>query len=80
MALNMDEAAFAEKWKQRREQIRVWWDKLSDNDVDAIAGIYSKLIQALQAKYGFSQEQAEREVALRLEAQPPAPSRPDTTP
>jgi uncharacterized protein YjbJ (UPF0337 family) len=76
----VDEAAFAEKWKQRRGQIRVWWDKLSDNDVDAIAGLYDKLIETLQAKYGFSQEQAASEVALRLEAQPPAPSRPDITP
>jgi uncharacterized protein YjbJ (UPF0337 family) len=77
--MTMDQAAFEEKWKQRRSQIRVWWDKLSDNDVDQIAGRYGHLISALQAKYGFSQAQAEAEVAQRLETEPPAPSRPETT-
>jgi uncharacterized protein YjbJ (UPF0337 family) len=59
--MTMDQAAFEEKWKQRRSQMRVWWDKLSDNDVDQIAGRYGHLISALQAKYGFSQDQAEAE-------------------
>jgi len=75
----MDQAAFEEKWKQRRTQIRVWWDKLSDNDVDDVAGRYGHLIRTLQARYGFSQAQAETEVAQRLQIEPPAPSQPDTT-
>ena len=73
------QAAFEETWKQRRDQIRVWWDKLSDNDVDDIAGRYEHLISTLQAKYGMSQDQAEAEVAQRLEIEPPAPSQPKTT-
>jgi len=78
--MTIDQPAFDEIWKQRRDQIRRWWDKLSDNDVDQIAGRYSYLVSALQAKYGLSQAQAEAEVAQRLQADPPAPSRPDTTP
>jgi len=77
--MTIDPAAFEEKWKQRRSQIRAWWDKLSDNDVDQIAGRYGHLISMLQAKYGFSQAQAETEVAQRLEIDPPAPSKPETT-
>jgi hypothetical protein len=45
--MTMDQAAFEEKWKQQRSQIRVWWDKLSDNDVDQIAGRYGHSISAL---------------------------------
>jgi len=75
----MDQAAFEEKWKQRRSQIRVWWDKLSDNDVDDVAGRYGHLMRVLQAKYGFSQAQAQAEVAQRLQIEPSAPSQPDTS-
>jgi uncharacterized protein YjbJ (UPF0337 family) len=74
----MDQSDFEEKWKQRRDQIRVWWDKLSENDVDDIAGRYERLISLLQDRYGMDQAQAEAEVAQRLEVAPRAPAEPDT--
>ncbi len=49
-------------WKQLTGQVRNWWGKLTDDDVDQIAGNRDKLIGKLQERYGYSREQAEREI------------------
>ena len=64
----MSPAIFEAKWKQMRDQITGWWDKLSDNDVDTIAGRSDRLISLLQEKYGYTSLQAEAEIARRMES------------
>src|SRR5262249_46495078 len=54
------------KWKQMRGQMKEWWGKLSDDDLDVIAGKREKLIGTLQEKYGWARRDAENEVARRL--------------
>jgi uncharacterized protein YjbJ (UPF0337 family) len=49
-------------WKQLKGQVRNWWGKLTDDDVDQIAGNRDKLVGKLQERYGYSREQAEREI------------------
>jgi len=54
------------KWKQIRSQSRVWWGKLSDDDLDQIDGSRSRLIGKLQERYGYTKDQAAQEVNERL--------------
>jgi uncharacterized protein YjbJ (UPF0337 family) len=54
------------KWKQMRGQMKEWWGKLTDQDLDVIAGKRDQLIGALQEKYGWAKRDAENEVSRRL--------------
>jgi uncharacterized protein YjbJ (UPF0337 family) len=57
----MNNDVFAGKWKQFRGQVKIWWGKLTDDDLDKIEGNYDKLIGLLQEKYGYTKEQAQVE-------------------
>ncbi|MGE0440128.1 MAG: CsbD family protein [Gemmatimonadales bacterium] len=49
-------------WKQVRGSIREQWGKLTDDDLDVVAGRRDQLVGLIQRKYGFAKEQVEREV------------------
>lgn len=55
-------------WKQVRGQFRERWGKLSDDDLEVIAGKRDQLVGQLQAKYGMVKEEAEREIDNFCEA------------
>ena len=50
------------KWLQVKGDVRSWWGKLTDDDVDQIQGDAQKFIGKLQERYGYSREQAEKEM------------------
>ena len=50
------------KWKQLTGSVRQEWGKLTDNDLDIIAGNKDKLIGRLQERYGLTKEAAEKNV------------------
>ncbi len=50
------------QWKQMRGKVRQWWGKLTDDDLDQIAGKKDQLIGKLQERYGYSHDRAMREV------------------
>jgi uncharacterized protein YjbJ (UPF0337 family) len=50
----------AGKWHQFTGSLKQEWGKLTDDDVDYIAGTRDRLIGRLQEKYGFTKEEAER--------------------
>jgi uncharacterized protein YjbJ (UPF0337 family) len=50
------------KWNQVKGSVRKRWGKLTDDDVDKIAGQRDTLIGKIQEKYGKSKEEAEKEV------------------
>jgi uncharacterized protein YjbJ (UPF0337 family) len=50
------------KWNQLRGEIRSRWGKFTDDDVDQIQGETEKMIGKLQERYGYSRQQAEREL------------------
>jgi uncharacterized protein YjbJ (UPF0337 family) len=58
----MNKDIFLGKWKQLRGQLKVAWGKLTDDDMDKVAGNYDKLVGLLQERYGYTREQAEAEV------------------
>jgi uncharacterized protein YjbJ (UPF0337 family) len=49
------------KWKQMKGSVKEKWGKLTDDDLDIIAGKRDKLIGKLQERYGIAKEEAERQ-------------------
>jgi uncharacterized protein YjbJ (UPF0337 family) len=54
------------KWKQMKGEFKSWWGRLTDDDLDQIAGSKDKLIGKIQERYGYDRDRAEREVNERL--------------
>ena len=62
----MNKDVFEGKWKQVRGEAKVWWGKLTDDDLDKVAGEFDKFVGVLQERYGYSREQAELEIEKRV--------------
>src|SRR5438128_2447582 len=62
----MNTDIFEGRWRQLRGELRSWWGRLSDDDIENIAGQKDKLLGRLQEKYGYTREEARREVDRRL--------------
>jgi uncharacterized protein YjbJ (UPF0337 family) len=50
------------KWMQMKGDLRKQWGKLTDSDMDQIQGDAEKFVGKLQERYGYSREEAEREL------------------
>jgi len=50
------------KWKQFKGQVKQKWGKLTDDDLETVAGKRDQLAGKLQERYGFAKEQAEKEL------------------
>ena len=61
----MNNDVFEGKWKQLRGQVKEWWGKLTDDDLDKVDGKLDRFLGLLQEKYGYTQEQAEEEYRKR---------------
>jgi uncharacterized protein YjbJ (UPF0337 family) len=58
----MNKDIFEGAWKQLAGQLKQTWGKLTDDDMKQIEGNRDKLIGKLQERYGWSKEQATKEV------------------
>jgi uncharacterized protein YjbJ (UPF0337 family) len=58
---------FADQWQQLRAQIGSWWDRLTEADLEQIAGQKARLIGLVQERYGYAQGRAQQEVERRLQ-------------
>lgn len=50
------------KWKQLSGQVRVKWNKLTDDDLGVADGHREYLVGKLQERYGWAKDEAESEV------------------
>jgi uncharacterized protein YjbJ (UPF0337 family) len=57
---------FTEQWSHIRQQVKNWWDRLTDADLEQMAGQKEKLVRAIESRYGYARERAEQEVDRRL--------------
>ena len=48
------------QWKQMKGSVKEQWGKLTDDDLDQIAGRRDQFIGKLQERYGIAKDEAER--------------------
>jgi uncharacterized protein YjbJ (UPF0337 family) len=63
------------QWKDMKGRIREQWGKLTDDDIDVIAGKRDQLIGRIQQRYGTVKDDAERQVREFEEQHEPSPRR-----
>jgi uncharacterized protein YjbJ (UPF0337 family) len=62
----MNEDTLKNQWPQLRGQIKQWWSLLTDDDLNKINGRRDQLIGKLQERYGYTKEQANRQIDEHL--------------
>jgi uncharacterized protein YjbJ (UPF0337 family) len=62
----MNKDIFEGKWKQIRGEAKAWWGKLTDDDLDRIAGKFDVFAGLLQEKYGLTHERAVAEIDKKV--------------
>jgi uncharacterized protein YjbJ (UPF0337 family) len=62
----MNDDVLVGQWRQIRGSVKSWWGKLTDDDLDRIGGQKDKLVGLLQERYGYTRDEAERNVEQRL--------------
>lgn len=50
------------KWKDLKGTVREKWGKLTDDELDVIAGKRDQFLGKLQEKYGVAKEEAEKQI------------------
>ena len=50
-------------WKQVNGQVKEQWGKLTDDDVDVVAGLREQLAGKIQERYGVAKDEAEKQIA-----------------
>lgn len=58
--MNWDQAAG--NWKQMRGVVKQQWAKLTDDDLDKVAGKRDQLVGKIQHSYGIGKEEAEKQL------------------
>ncbi len=51
-------------WKMLKGQVQQQWGKLTNDDLDVIAGNREELIGRIQNTYGIARDEAEKQVTL----------------
>jgi uncharacterized protein YjbJ (UPF0337 family) len=49
-------------WNQFKGRVKEQWGKLTDDDVDVIAGRRDQLVGKIQESYGITKDEAEKQV------------------
>jgi uncharacterized protein YjbJ (UPF0337 family) len=62
LAMNWDR--IEGNWKQIKGRVKEHWGKLTDDDVDVIAGKRDQLVGKIQETYGITKDEAEKQVEL----------------
>jgi uncharacterized protein YjbJ (UPF0337 family) len=50
------------QWQEWRGKVKEQWGKLTDDDLDVIAGKRDQLVGTLQQRYGQAKDEMERQV------------------
>jgi uncharacterized protein YjbJ (UPF0337 family) len=50
------------RWKQVKGKLKEEWGKLTDDDLDVIAGRRDQLLGRIQQRHGLAKEEARRQV------------------
>ena len=58
----MNEDTISGNWKQFKGKVKETWGKLTDDDLDVIAGKRDQMIGKMQERYGIARDVAEKQV------------------
>ena len=58
----MNEDRTEGNWKQFKGKVKEQWGKLTDDDLDVIAGRRDQLAGKLQERHGIAKDEAERQI------------------
>ena len=58
------------RWKQVKGRIKEQWGRLTDDDLDVIAGKRDQLLGRIQQRHGVAKEEAQRQVRQFEERNP----------
>ena len=58
----MNKNIFEGKWEEVKGKIKQQWGKLTNDDLTQIEGSNQEIYGSLQKHYGYTQEEAEKEV------------------
>ena len=58
----MNNDILAGNWKQFKGNMLEQWGKLTDDDLDMVAGRRDQIVGKLQERYGFAKDEAERQI------------------
>ena len=58
----MDRNRVEGNWKEMKGKVKEQWGKLTDDDLDVIAGKQDQLEGQLQERYGYAKDQARKEI------------------
>ena len=57
------------KWRQVRGRVKQQWGRLTDDELDQIAGSYDVLVGKIQEKYGESREEIDDALGRILDSE-----------
>jgi uncharacterized protein YjbJ (UPF0337 family) len=52
------------RWKQLKGKVKEQWGKLTDDDLDVIAGRRDQLLGRIQQRHGLAKDEADRQVSV----------------
>ncbi len=62
-------------WKQFKGSAKEKWGKLTDSDLDVVAGKRDQLVGRIQERYGIAKDEASKQVDAWLKVDDDAPAR-----
>ena len=58
----MNEDRIKGNWKQFKGKVQEQWGKLTDDDLDVIAGKRDQLLGRIQERHGITKDEAEKQI------------------
>jgi uncharacterized protein YjbJ (UPF0337 family) len=58
------------RWKQLKGKVKEQWGKLTDDDLDVIAGRRDQLLGRIQQRHGLAKDEADRQVRTWEQSNP----------
>jgi len=58
----MNQDRISGNWKQFKGKVKEQWGKLTDDDLNVVEGKRDQLAGRIQERYGYTKEQAEKEM------------------
>jgi uncharacterized protein YjbJ (UPF0337 family) len=63
---HMNKDVYEGKLKEMHSQIKEWWGKLTDDELEQAGGNTEQIVGLLQQKYGYTRERAKEEFNRRI--------------